>query len=71
MRVTVMNPLRHLHNQLVVEGDKIQSDMANISIANQGKSLMFASATWHFSTEKLPKSAQGDFFHVSRRFYIA
>jgi len=57
------------HNQLVVEGDKIQADMANISIANEGKSLMFASATWHFSTEKLPKSAQGDFFHVSRRFY--
>jgi len=43
--------------------------MANIHIANQGESLMFASATWHFSTEKLPKSAQGDFFHVSRRFY--
>jgi uncharacterized protein YfaS (alpha-2-macroglobulin family) len=57
------------HNQLVVKGDNIKPDMANIHIANQGESLMFASATWHFSTEKLPKSAQGDFFHVSRRFY--
>ncbi len=57
------------NNQIVVEGENIKPDMADIRITNQGKSLMFASATWHFSTEKLPKSAQGDFFNVSRRFY--
>ena len=56
-------------NQFEIKGDKIKPDMANITFANQGKSLMFASATWHFSTEKLPKDAQGDFFNVSRRFY--
>ncbi len=55
--------------QLVVEGDKIKPAMANISVTNQSKSLMFASATWHFSTDRLPKSAQGDFFNVSRRFF--
>ena len=55
--------------QLVVEGSDIQPAMANISVQNQGKSLMFASASWHFSTDRLPKSAQGDFFNVSRRFF--
>ena len=43
--------------------------MANITIANQSKSLMFASATWHFSTDKLPKNAHGDFFHVTQKFF--
>ncbi len=56
-------------NQLLVEGGAIKPDMANISVANQSKSLMFASATWHFSTEELPKSAQGDFFNVTRKFF--
>ncbi len=31
--------------------------------------LMFASATWHFSTERLPAEAEGDFFSVDRTFY--
>ncbi len=30
---------------------------------------MFASATWHFSTEELPKEESGDLFHVSRRYF--
>lgn len=56
-------------NQVVVKGAKIKADMANINIANQSKSLMFASATWHFSTEKLPKQASGDFFSIKRQFF--
>ena len=31
--------------------------------------LMFASATWHFSTEEMPAEARGDFFSVERRFF--
>jgi uncharacterized protein YfaS (alpha-2-macroglobulin family) len=31
--------------------------------------MMFASATWHFSTEKLPAEARGDLFHVERRYF--
>ena len=34
-----------------------------------GKGLAFASATWHFSTEKLPAEDRGDFFSVSRRYF--
>ena len=30
---------------------------------------MFASATWHFSTEELPTEGRGDFFSVGRSFY--
>ena len=55
--------------QLVVENKDIKPAMATITVKNQGKSLMFSSATWHFSTERLPKSAQGDFFQVTRRFF--
>jgi uncharacterized protein YfaS (alpha-2-macroglobulin family) len=30
---------------------------------------MLASATWHFSTERLPEEARGDFFRLDRRYY--
>jgi uncharacterized protein YfaS (alpha-2-macroglobulin family) len=55
--------------QFVVKGQNITPDMATINLDNKSKSLMFASATWHFSTEKPPASAQGDFFNVTRRFF--
>ena len=56
-------------NQTMVKGNNIKPDMANIVVANHSKSLMFASATWHFSTEKLPKNPNGDFFNVKRTFF--
>jgi alpha-2-macroglobulin len=31
--------------------------------------VAFASATWHFSTEKMPTEGSGDFFSVSRAFF--
>ncbi|WP_022954203.1 alpha-2-macroglobulin family protein [Leucothrix mucor] len=57
------------NNQIVVEGNAITPDMASISFTNETKALMFASATWHFSTETLPEDAQGDFFKVSRTLF--
>ncbi|HNX50499.1 MAG TPA: hypothetical protein PKL08_10060, partial [Thermoanaerobaculaceae bacterium] len=33
------------------------------------KGFAFASATWQFSTERLPDAERGDFFQVSRRYY--
>ncbi|MEE9327039.1 MAG: alpha-2-macroglobulin family protein [Cocleimonas sp.] len=56
-------------NQLQVKVEKIKPEMANIIVENKSKSLMFASASWHFSTDTLPKEAQGDFFKVSRKFF--
>lgn len=57
------------NNQLVVAGEEITPEMATITVAKETKNLMFASASWHFSTEKAPTSAQGDFFHVKRAFF--
>jgi uncharacterized protein YfaS (alpha-2-macroglobulin family) len=31
---------------------------------------MFASATWHFSTDQLPTEARGDLFGVTRRYFL-
>ena len=56
-------------NQIVVKGNQVKPDMANITATNQSKSLMFASATWHFSTERLPNNARGDFFNIKRQFF--
>nr|CAA6803525.1 MAG: Unknown protein [uncultured Thiotrichaceae bacterium] len=57
------------NNQIIVKGDDIKPEMANIKLQKEAKGLMFASATWHFSTEELPKDAQGDFFNVTRSFF--
>jgi uncharacterized protein YfaS (alpha-2-macroglobulin family) len=57
-------------NQVVVPGDKIDPKTSSTIVAEKsGKGLAFVSATWHFSTEKLPEEDRGDFFHVSRRYF--
>ncbi|HEY7370312.1 MAG TPA: alpha-2-macroglobulin family protein [Thermoanaerobaculia bacterium] len=57
-------------NQIVVPGDKIDPKTSSTIVAEKsGKGLAFVSATWHFSTEKLPREDRGDFFHVSRRYF--
>ncbi len=58
-------------NQVVVPGEKIDPRRdAEIAVEKSGKGLAFASATWHFSTEKLPEENRGDFFSVSRRYFL-
>lgn len=42
---------------------------AVVTLEKETPGLLFASATWHFSTEKLPAQASGDFFSVERHFY--
>jgi uncharacterized protein YfaS (alpha-2-macroglobulin family) len=57
-------------NQVVIPGEKIDpaADSA-IAVSKGGKGLAFASATWNFSTEKLPEEDRGDFFAVSRKYF--
>ena len=55
-------------NQVVVPGDKVSPASATVVVEKEGKGLVFASATWHFSTERLPEEDRGDFFTVSRRY---
>ena len=58
------------NNQVVVPGERLdpRRDSA-ISVEKGGKGLAFASATWHFSTERLPEEDRGDFFAVSRKYF--
>jgi uncharacterized protein YfaS (alpha-2-macroglobulin family) len=57
-------------NQVVVPGGKLDPKTAStIVVAKEGKGLAFASATWHFSTDKLPEEDRGDFFSVSRKYF--
>jgi uncharacterized protein YfaS (alpha-2-macroglobulin family) len=68
----VFEPERYTgkRNQVVVPGEKIEPKRdAEITVAKTGKGLASASATWHFSTEKLPEEDRGDFFGVSRRYF--
>jgi uncharacterized protein YfaS (alpha-2-macroglobulin family) len=57
-------------NQVVVPGGKLDPKIAStVTVEKQSKGLAFASATWHFSTEKLPEEDRGDFFSVSRKYF--
>jgi len=55
-------------NQLII--DEVQpSKMYKTIVEKKSRGLAFASATWHFSTEKLPEKAQGDLFQVNRKYF--
>lgn len=57
-------------NQVVIPGEKVDpKTMSTITVAKEGKGFAFASATWHFSTEKLPDRASGDLFSVERAYF--
>jgi len=58
------------HNQLVIPGPEVDpATMSSIEVSKEGRGLAFASATWHFSTERLPESGDGDLFAVERSYY--
>jgi uncharacterized protein YfaS (alpha-2-macroglobulin family) len=40
-----------------------------VRVSKEGNGLAFASATWHFSTDRLPENGEGDLFAVERTFY--
>ncbi|MGE5413212.1 MAG: alpha-2-macroglobulin family protein, partial [Syntrophomonadaceae bacterium] len=57
-------------DQLVVPGERIDPRRdAAIAVSKTGTGLAFASATWTFSTDRLPAEERGDLFAVSRRYY--
>ena len=55
--------------QIVVPGDKVTPAHATVTVEKPTRGFMFASATWHYATDRLPKEDRGDFFNVSRRYY--
>ncbi|HYH45080.1 MAG TPA: alpha-2-macroglobulin family protein, partial [Thermoanaerobaculia bacterium] len=60
------------HNQVVVPGDKLAGVGVPgvVVVEKHSAPLMFASATWHFSTDQLPTEARGDLFGVTRRYFL-
>ena len=57
-------------NQIVIDGKEINPQKhATITFDKKNKGYQLASATWHFSTEKLPVEARSDFLDVTRTYY--
>jgi uncharacterized protein YfaS (alpha-2-macroglobulin family) len=57
-------------NRVIVAGEDIEpKTMSTIVVDKPSKGFAFASATWHFSTEKLPPEARGDLFAVTRQYF--
>jgi uncharacterized protein YfaS (alpha-2-macroglobulin family) len=56
-------------NQVVVPGDKVGPACATVRVSKEGKGMAFASATWHFSTERMPEKGEGDLFAVERSYF--
>jgi uncharacterized protein YfaS (alpha-2-macroglobulin family) len=56
--------------RVILEGAEIDPKTAATTVVEkQSGGVLFASATWHFSTEKLPAEDRGDLFSVSRRYF--
>ena len=56
--------------RLVVTGDDIDpATMSTVVVSKETPGLAFATATWHYSTEKLPDEARGDLFGVERQYF--
>jgi len=55
--------------QVVVPGPRLGPRDATVTVSKETPGLLFASATWQFSTEELPKEARGDLFAVERRYF--
>jgi uncharacterized protein YfaS (alpha-2-macroglobulin family) len=56
-------------NQVVIPGEKVDpKTMSTITVSKESKGFAFASATWHFATDRLPAEESGDFFRVTRTY---
>jgi uncharacterized protein YfaS (alpha-2-macroglobulin family) len=56
-------------NQIVISGEDVEKLEMPIVVSKTTPGHLFASATWHYSTEQMPKKAVGDFLNVERSFF--
>jgi len=57
--------------RLIIPGPEIRpKEMSRILVSKETPGLAFATASWHFSTEKLPTKGDGDLFSVHRTLYL-
>ncbi|HZI63954.1 MAG TPA: alpha-2-macroglobulin family protein [Thermoanaerobaculia bacterium] len=57
------------NNQIVIPGERVDASTAKVTVEKETPGILFASATWHFSTEELPAQGSGDLFAVERRYF--
>jgi uncharacterized protein YfaS (alpha-2-macroglobulin family) len=56
--------------QVVVPGTRVDQERTSaVVVEKTTPGMMFASATWHYATDRLPKDEAGDLFAVSRRYF--
>lgn len=56
--------------QLIIPGERVTPATGSVEVRKDTPGFAFATATWHFSTEKLPEKADGDLFGVERRYFV-
>ncbi len=57
-------------NQLLIPGVELDpKTQSSITFSKATKGFQFASATWHFSTDRLPAEGRGDLFQVKRTYF--
>ena len=56
-------------NQIILQGEEVSPAAADVVVEKETPGFLFASATWHFATDRLPEKGEGDFFNVERRYY--
>jgi len=57
--------------RVIIPGAEIDPEtMSTTVVEKDTPGIAFATATWHFSTEKLPEKGDGDLFAVERTLYV-
>lgn len=69
----VFDPNKYVgKTQIIVPGARLAQNpaaMSTVQVQKETKGYMFASATWHYSTDRLPTEGRGDFFGVTRTYF--
>lgn len=57
--------------RFTIPGDKIDPRKSSkVTFESKSRAFALASATWHFSTERMPRESSSDFFSVTRAFFV-
>ncbi len=57
-------------NQVVIPGEKVDpASTSSVTVEKTSKGYLLASATWHFSTERLPEEERGDYLRLTRSYF--
>jgi uncharacterized protein YfaS (alpha-2-macroglobulin family) len=54
----------------VIAGESLDPARSAVTIEQKTPGFLYASATWHFSTDNPPQAGPGDLFQISRRYFL-